>query len=102
MFPPRAHRDAYASLAPEQRAERVAARRDSRADERANRPLLDRFEFDPAAALFKFRDSSGATLHEDRATSAGLNLRDYLLQSDGMGAVPEAHGILLESDGRER
>jgi hypothetical protein len=26
-------------------------------------------------------------LHQDRAASAGLDLRDYLLQADGMGAV---------------
>src|SRR6185312_7803418 len=38
-----AHRDAYARLDPAQRAERVALERNRRADERASRPLLDRF-----------------------------------------------------------
>ena len=81
------HGEAYARLTTEQLEQRSAEQREHRAHERANRPLLDRFESDPAAALAKFRDSSGAMLHQDRAASAGLDLRDYLLQADGMGAV---------------
>ena len=82
-----AHRGAYTNLTPEQLEQRNAALCQRRADERAQRPLFDRFESDPAAAVAMFRDSSGSMLHEDRAAAAGLGLRDYLLQGAQMGAV---------------
>ncbi len=61
--------------AAQDRAHNTIAHQLARADERANRPLLDRFESDPAATLAKFRDSSGATLHKDRAAQCGLSVR---------------------------
>lgn len=76
------HRIAYASLTLEQRVQRNADRREA---QRRDRPLLDRFESDARAAMLRFRDSSGLTMHEDRALAAGMELREWL---QGAGSGP--------------